>query len=69
MFYGDGSRFEGTYAAGKMHGHGTYVWATGVKYVGDWADDKRHGVGTMYYADGELAYKARWSNDQRVFED
>ena len=39
-------QYVGEYKDGKMHGQGTYTWASGSKYVGEWKDDKKHGQGT-----------------------
>ena len=41
-------------AEGKMHGHGTYTFASAHIYTGDWQNDRKHGHGTYTYASGDV---------------
>ena len=47
-----GDRYEGGWLAGKMHGEGTYFYASGDRYEGEYRAGERHGPGTLFYADG-----------------
>ena len=49
----DGGKYVGQNKDGRMHGQGTYTYASGDKYVGEWKDNKRNGQGTYTYAYGD----------------
>lgn len=43
----NGSKYTGTFKAGKPHGKGIMYYANGNKYLGKWQDGKRHGKGKL----------------------
>ena len=45
--------YSGEWLDGKMHGQGTYVWASGSLYDGEWREGHRNGRGTNIWADGD----------------
>ena len=55
--------YDGAFKAGKIHGHGAFLWATGEKYEGEWQNDMMHGIGMMSRADGSVEHAGRWSYD------
>ena len=48
----DGSKYDGQFASGKIHGYGTFFYANGDKYVGGFKGNVAHGKGTIFHADG-----------------
>ena len=48
----DGDTYEGEWKNNKLHGQGTYTFASGDKYVGNYKDGKFHGQGTYTWSDG-----------------
>ena len=42
-----GSRYEGDFRDGNLHGRGVKTWASGGRYEGEYRDDKQHGRGTL----------------------
>ena len=53
--------YEGAMEAGRRHGSGTYVAATGDRYEGGWRDGTMHGRGAHAWADGRR-YRGGWRN-------
>lgn len=49
----NGTRYDGQWKDGNMHGHGTKKWSDGSKYVGEWKNGKMSGNGTYTYSTGE----------------
>ena len=45
--------YEGEWAGGKKHGHGTFTRANGRRYEGGWAAGKKHGLGTYRWPNGD----------------
>ena len=64
--FGDGTRYEGSFASGEKHGYGTMVWPDGRKYEGLWADDKQHGEGEEHLPAGGTARRGIWENGVHV---
>lgn len=52
--YPDGSKYEGTFVAGKFQGEGTFYFANGDKYVGAFKENYPDGTGTRLMADGTV---------------
>ena len=50
--YADGSRYEGKFLKGKLHGFGSLFSASGDKFVGSFENNFQNGSGTMFHADG-----------------
>ena len=48
----DGSRYEGSFKAGKLDGEGTYYQSDGTYFKGTFKDDEPTMVGAWYNADG-----------------
>lgn len=44
--------FDGQWVAGKRHGQGSIVYASGDTFEGQWVADTRHGAGTVQLAGG-----------------
>ena len=61
----DGSKYVGSWQAGKMHGQGRCLYASGDQYQGEWEDDARHGSGGCMYASGDK-YKGKTSHALRL---
>ena len=59
-----GDKYVGDFKNGKMHGQGTYTFASGSKYVGQFKDGKNHGYGTYTYANGDK-YVGEYKNGMR----
>ena len=51
-------------AAGQMHGHGTYTFASGDVHVGEFKDDQMSGHGTFTFACGDV-YVGEFKDDKR----
>ena len=43
----DGSRYEGQWSAGKMHGQGRYVWPDRFTFEGEFVNGERSGVAAV----------------------
>ena len=56
--------YTGMFVNGEHHGHGTYLWATGIKYVGAWQHGNMHGHGFRTY-DDDVSYEGNFVNDDR----
>ncbi len=50
--YADGSKYEGHFKNGKLHGFGTMYFANGEKHVGNYDNNHPHGSGTLFHKDG-----------------
>lgn len=50
--YADGTKYDGQFKKGKLHGFGTRVFSNGDKHVGSYNNNHPHGAGTMFFADG-----------------
>jgi len=50
--YIDGSKYEGEFKNGKLHGEGIWFYPDGEKYVGGFKNNYSHGLGTIYHLDG-----------------
>ncbi|MBN1547562.1 MAG: hypothetical protein JW902_12980, partial [Syntrophaceae bacterium] len=48
----DGSRYEGKFHQGQLHGYGTYYWPDGSSYTGEWLEDMPYGRGVYTWPDG-----------------
>lgn len=62
--WSDGRKYEGEWAANKMHGKGTFTWADGRKYEGEYIEDKKQGHGVFVWPDGRK-YDGSWSNGKQ----
>ncbi|MFK7808102.1 MAG: caspase family protein [Saprospiraceae bacterium] len=51
--YADGSKYEGQFKKGKLHGFGTRIFANGEKHVGSYNNNYPHGSGTLFTTDGK----------------
>ncbi len=49
--YPDGSKYEGQFNKGKIHGWGTFYYNNGDKYVGTFKENVANGKGTIFHAD------------------
>ncbi|MDG4597248.1 MAG: protein kinase [Candidatus Contendobacter sp.] len=57
--------YSGEFRNAKMHGQGTYVYASrGEKYVGEWRNNVINGQGTYYYRSGNR-YQGEWRNGRK----
>jgi len=54
MTFNDGTVYDGSWEAGKYHGHGRMDLYTKASYEGEWSNGKRHGKGIMIYEDGTV---------------
>ncbi|HHS95156.1 MAG TPA: peptidase C14 caspase catalytic subunit p20, partial [Phaeodactylibacter sp.] len=61
--YADGSRYEGQFKNGKLHGFGTRYLANGDKHVGSYYNNFPHGSGTLFLADGSQK-EGEWVNGE-----
>ncbi|CAM9579503.1 unnamed protein product, partial [Choristocarpus tenellus] len=50
--FGNGIRYVGTMANGKMHGKGTKTWPDGTEYTGQFCRGKEHGQGVKRWLSG-----------------
>ena len=46
--------YVGEWKNSKMHGQGTFTWASGKIYTGEWKNGKTHGQGTFTYPNGDV---------------
>ena len=61
----DGNEYSGNFRNAKMHGQGTYTYASrGEKYVGEWRNGVINGQGTYYYRSGNR-YQGEWRNGDK----
>lgn len=61
----DGSRFEGGFLDGKMHGEGVLHFENGNAYVGAFENDQRHGMGYLLDYENEAKVREEWVRGQR----
>jgi uncharacterized caspase-like protein len=61
----DGSKYDGQFAAGKIHGYGTFYYANGDKYVGSFKVNVAHGKGTIFHADSTQT-TGEWNEGEYV---
>lgn len=47
-----GSKYEGNFRDGKLHGKGIFYFTSGNKYMGDWVNQYREGEGKMIFKEG-----------------
>ena len=59
------ARYVGEFAAGRKHGHGTYLYPSGDAYTGDWRDDRREGFGTYVWGPDSPWRGDRYAGDYR----
>ena len=67
MIYGGddaGMSYEGSFLAGKRHGHGTMVWPSKQEYCGEWHQDIRQGFGRYCWPD-ESVFEGNWERGKR----
>lgn len=55
-------RYDGDYALGKMHGHGTFAMDDGSRYIGGFQNNLRSGRGAYLWADG-TRYEGDYQNN------
>jgi lysozyme len=60
----DGSSYEGSWLAGKMHGEGIHMSPEGEIYEGSFVEGRRDGHGRAKYKDGS-EYEGLWKDDLR----
>ena len=61
--YIDGSKYEGEFNNGKLHGQGTWFYPDGEKYIGGFKNNYSHGLGTIYHLDGTKT-NGEWVNGE-----
>ena len=59
-----GRIYQGGFAHGKRHGHGTLTESSGLRYEGLWRENQRFGYGGQLFADGSK-YEGDWQADDR----
>lgn len=52
----DGSKYEGDFVSGKIHGKGILTFTDGSKYLGNWQNQKRTGRGRMILTNGDVYF-------------
>jgi hypothetical protein len=63
---GDGSRYEGAFEGGAMHGHGVLVGGGDkMRYEGAFEGGVRHGHGKLTSADGTFEYEGDWHHGRQ----
>lgn len=62
MQMGNGSAFQGTWAGGRMHGHGVHQAPDGSEYTGAFQNGCRHGHGERFWPCGRH-YVGGWYKD------
>jgi len=72
-FY-DGSRYEGQFKDGELHGHGILTFPDGSRYEGEFRNGQMNGKGTMTFSSGseyigEFKDGALWGNGTITFPD
>lgn len=66
--YGEASgsaEYKGEFRAGRKHGKGTKVWASGDRYEGNFADDMKHGTGRYVWGSGVRSSGERYAGEYR----
>ena len=63
-FASTAATYEGTFANGNAHGHGTKTFWDGGLYVGEWKGGKVDGAGRYVYADGDV-YEGEYVRGRR----
>ena len=63
MAYPDGSRYEGSFAAGKPNGRGEFRYANQSWYTGSFREGLPHGTGVLHRPDGTLL-SGRWEEGE-----
>ena len=63
--YKDGSKYEGQFIKGEMHGWGSWYFINGDKYIGAFYHNYAEGKGTLYQKDGE-AVTGIWKKGELV---
>lgn len=66
--YGEASgaaEYKGEFRAGRKHGKGTKVWASGDRYEGDFAEDMKHGSGRYIWGPGGRSAGERYAGEYR----
>jgi len=63
----DGASYVGEYKDNKMHGEGTFTWASGSSYVGEYKNDSVHGKGTYTSASGTVN-SGIWADDEYLYD-
>ena len=61
----DGSKYDGQFSAGKIHGYGTFYYANGDKYVGSFKANVAHGKGTIFHADATQT-TGEWNDGEYI---
>ncbi len=61
--YADGSKYQGQFAQGQLHGWGTWFYNNGDKYIGSFKNNFSHGKGTIYHIDGTQT-SGHWYNGE-----
>ena len=63
------AEYRGAFRAGRKHGKGLKIWASGDRYEGAFADDRKEGVGTYAWTRSGLSagesYSGAYLNDLR----
>jgi len=59
----DGSKYDGDFQGGHMHGTGQYTWPNGDTYNGEWQEGKRQGRGVYVFDEGSKKYSGSFNND------
>lgn len=63
--YPDGSRYEGSFRAGKPDGEGVFHYPNGDRYEGQLLRGLRHGTGKLYHQNGTVSY-GPWSQGDPI---
>ncbi len=63
--YPDGSKYEGQFAKGKIHGYGTFYYANGEKYIGAFKENVANGKGTIYHVDATQT-SGEWKDGEYI---
>ncbi len=63
--YPDGSKYEGQFKLGKIHGWGTFYYANGDKYIGGFKENVAHGKGTIIKQNGEKT-TGEWKDGEYI---
>ena len=63
--------YEGKFAKGLPHGHGTYTWANGDYYEGEFVKGAKEGDGKLVFASvkADSIQTGRWDNDRFLSEE
>eukprot|EP00884_Botryococcus_braunii_P009976 jgi/Botrbrau1/18980/Bobra.0100s0017.1 len=62
--HADGGVYRGTWAGGRKHGLGSYIYPGGGRYVGEWFSNKKNGRGVYYFPKGGW-YEGEWRDGER----